>query len=104
MSCEICKKVFNSNYALQKHLSIHDPEKTKRFGCGVCNISFETRWIMERHVDSIHNNDLVFNCNECDKTFGRSDNLRRHQDSAHKVSVFACLSCDKTFSRKDSLF
>ena len=51
-------------------------------------------------------NDL-FACSDCDSTFLRDYNLRRHKDTVHKKQVtwkrVKCASCGKEFSRKDNL-
>ena len=43
----------------------------------------------------------TFNCNDCDKTFTRNDNLSQHIKVVHeKLKPHQCGICSKTFSRK----
>ncbi|KAL9539226.1 hypothetical protein MBANPS3_010393 [Mucor bainieri] len=45
-----------------------------------------------------------YDCPECDQTFGRSQELKRHQQSCHSdIKNFRCDCCDKAFARKDAL-
>lgn len=45
-----------------------------------------------------------YHCNDCPKTFGRPQDLRRHITSLHlKEKRFICQKCKKAFSRKDAL-
>lgn len=44
----------------------------------------------------------VFPCNTCGRTFGRKDNLNRHQQS-HRIPSFVCFVCSEAFSRQDTL-
>ena len=43
----------------------------------------------------------TFNCNECEKTFNRNDNLKQHIRHVHeKLKPHQCAICSKSFSRK----
>ncbi|GAN10729.1 hypothetical protein MAM1_0403c10349 [Mucor ambiguus] len=45
-----------------------------------------------------------YDCPECDQTFGRSQESKRHHQSCHSdIKSFRCDCCDKAFSRKDAL-
>jgi len=45
-----------------------------------------------------------FNCEQCDKTFGRKDNLKTHINTVHlKQKKYKCDLCDKSFGQKQQL-
>ena len=59
------------------------------------------------HLDYIEdmNEVKVIKCEQCDESFKRKSNLKRHVDSRHGSgsSSFACQFCDKSFTRKDTM-
>lgn len=44
-----------------------------------------------------------YDCLECDKDFGRPQELNRHHQSLHTEKKYRCNCCDKPFGRKDAL-
>lgn len=55
-------------------------ENEELFQCPVCPKSYKRREHLQRHRNS-HNVDRPFACNTCDATFNRTDTLRRHTDT-----------------------
>ncbi|OUM56957.1 hypothetical protein PIROE2DRAFT_23014, partial [Piromyces sp. E2] len=50
----------------------------KPFKCEYCNISFERKYDLNRHI-RIHTNEKPFACEKCNKRFCRSDQLIYHR-------------------------
>ena len=49
-------------------------------------------------------NTETYECDFCDKTFSRPDNVTRHIKAVHEgKKPFPCEECDKTFAEKRSL-
>jgi hypothetical protein len=47
--------------------------------------------------------DRPFKCDQCQQSFNRNHDLKRHKRIHLAVKPFPCGNCDKSFSRKDAL-
>ena len=80
--------------------------------CDLCHKTFKSPYILNHHVDVVHNKKLLFNCTICGKKFGAKGNLnnhikRRHDNEGSKLStsskenitekLYACKMCNKSF-------
>ncbi|KAK4231059.1 protein krueppel [Podospora fimiseda] len=55
------------------------------------------------HGGHPHHQDRPFKCDECNQSFNRNHDLKRHKRIHLAVKPFPCTYCDKSFSRKDAL-
>ena len=62
-----------------------DSPKVK-FQCDYCEKSFGRRSHLKRHVNSVHDG-IKFKCNICELSFTKKDNLKRHVNSVHADKV-----------------
>ena len=71
--------------------------------CPICGIQIQGfNSNFKRHVQS--HGDLPYKCHVCDKSFARSDSLRRHMMIHNDNSVYYdCETCDKKFKSNSSL-
>ena len=49
------------------------------FECDVCQKTFKRVENLNRHKKNIHERKTGVQCKQCKKTFSRADNLKRHQ-------------------------
>lgn len=83
--CQLCKQTFSRNFSLNRHnITYHSETSTK-------TPPKENKENKEKYA---------FECNKCDKSFGRKDLLkkhtsRKHVDPAHPK--FDCKHCGKKF-------
>lgn len=95
--CNGCKRKFNFESGLQRHLS--DAGVCGKM-CEVCGATFATQSGRARHVRVIHG-EQRFECDRCDVTFSRCDVLKNHISSVHLgVKNFECNECDVKFAQK----
>ncbi|KZP34443.1 hypothetical protein FIBSPDRAFT_8407 [Athelia psychrophila] len=76
--CPACDKSFSRLYSLRAHQRIHGTERP--YTCPSCNAAFARLYDLKRHT-KVHET-ASWKCTGCDKTFSRSDAVKRHQDSA----------------------
>ena len=67
--------------------------------CDQCNKVFTRSHDLKRHIQRVHSSDRPFTCGLCDKDFASSNMLRRHE-KIHQEKTFECQKCHKKFSRK----
>lgn len=82
----------------QKTTSTNKTEKTdKKYTCSICDRSFQRSNHLKRHILS-HKDEKPFDCKLCDKTFKRSDHLKSHISIKHdNTKSFKCDICSWTF-------
>ncbi|ORY43036.1 hypothetical protein BCR33DRAFT_651616, partial [Rhizoclosmatium globosum] len=69
-----------------------------------CTQTFHKQMNLTSHLKT-HKSSKIYRCTDCDTTFRRSHDLRRHVSSLHSEAgkAFCCLKCPKRFARLDAL-
>ncbi len=77
-----CGKSFKREYDKNRHLSaVHLKERTHK--CTVCfDTYFSDRGALNRHGRLVHDKQRTYKCNLCNLSFGQSQTLKTHQNSA----------------------
>ena len=75
--CEVCGKDFNHYRYLTDH---HRAAHTDDVSSSVCGKTFQNEAKLKRHAVA-HNKEKLYTCSSCFKTFGRKDNMKRHEKS-----------------------
>ncbi|XP_052252366.1 uncharacterized protein LOC127859023 [Dreissena polymorpha] len=108
--CEVCDATFKYPNNLSKHKKIHKPDDVvKKFKCRYCNRGFKENYHRERHEAS-HAPQRTIECQHCDLTFSRRDNLQQHMKRIHSLDArakvvkrkcrrqpWSCLLCGQKF-------
>ncbi|XP_054723735.1 RB-associated KRAB zinc finger protein-like [Uloborus diversus] len=102
-ACSTCNKVFASKPNLTRHLKTH--MAVKPFACEECGKGFARKEHLTRHMlmHAPATVPITHQCKDCDMTFTRLDNLRRHERATHGEPIHKCSQCDQAFSRKSNL-
>lgn len=66
-------------------------------------LSFADRLQYSAHLKSVHQNDKPYSCPQCDRTFARRSDLRKHTIVHTGVKPYTCNICFKSFSRNTNL-
>lgn len=98
--CSICKRDFQHQYTLMRHLSTHTNERN--FSCDECGKSFRQLSTLSQHR-AIHSVQRPYSCELCSKSFNRISTLISHRKTHSDVKPYKCHICQKGFHQKGNL-
>ncbi|XP_063899298.1 zinc finger protein 557-like [Helicoverpa armigera] len=82
--CEICNKLFISDWRVKCHKQIHHGlSRTRDHPCNICNKKFYTLAMLRMHK-LIHSDQRSYMCADCGDTFKQSASLYTHIKLVHK--------------------
>ncbi|ETO21046.1 hypothetical protein RFI_16160 [Reticulomyxa filosa] len=96
--CDVCDETYTSLQKLGRHVT---RVHRKPFRCGFekCNKKFGTSWDLRKH-EATHFQEKKYSCSFCEMKFVDPCNLSRHVSSFHiKVKAYLCHRCSKAFAR-----
>ena len=104
-SCHFCYKLFYDIRTMKRHIQIvHTKDPNKLFNCIECDRSFGSKQALVYHDKIDHKKlDLEIPCSICDKTFKIEEQLDKHTREVHKSSQVVCHLCDEIFTRQSTL-
>ena len=79
---------------------------TSRYQCEICEKSFASKQVRERHIQEIHGNpERNHKCPICEAMFVREENMITHKAAIHDKSLplLKCQVCEKVFQRRGAL-
>ena len=80
------------------------PDDDKLFKCEYCYKTFTQKLTLERHTLSHSGGEMSFQCEKCDKAYTNKITLMQHIRCKHpQQPKYACDKCDKTFGSKATL-
>ena len=102
--CNYCDIAFSDPLACSEHeQNSHDPQYP--FTCGLpnCNFKCDNRNSLVIHIKEFHHLDRPFVCVQCNKTFVRRSDLKKHAFVHSGIRSFVCDICSKSFTRNTNL-
>ena len=100
---EGCSKSYTTKGNLDRHIK-HKHLNFKPHKCHYedCSESFTYPSELQRHIEEAHTK--PYKCEQCDKRFGRQENLDQHISDVHlKLKPFECDVCGECFAQKATL-
>ncbi|KAF5296035.1 hypothetical protein FQR65_LT10339 [Abscondita terminalis] len=91
--CEICLRIFPTKWAVTKHKVIHIGE----FSCRICDMKFKKKYLLNYHMDDVHQEKNCYRCEICNKTMSTKQTLRLHLSRHQKKFSFHCQLCQKKY-------
>ena len=70
----------------------------QNFTCEICEKAFSTKKNKDQHVTIVHGEVKKFDCNVCDKKFGKNLDLVIHIQNNHQAKDKKCDFCAKRFA------
>lgn len=97
--CHLCKKSFDRQYRLKRHLQVHNPNRPK-IKCDLCSKSFTRQDSLEAHVKAAHSKLRPYVCTYegCNKAYSNSSQLLQHSRLHTGGKPYQCNFCDKSFA------
>ena len=82
-----CGKTYTRKRGLQRHSISHTGDSQFRCYTGNCTgaIRYCDRQTLARHIYTKHKMERPYECNICNKRFGRPDHLKRHRERVHST-------------------
>ena len=99
----MCMTKFENKYRLEDHMKIHNQDNPHL--CKACDKGFTTKYTYERHVLQNHeDNTQAYACKECNESYILEGNLKRHILEKHtQENHYQCEICEHSFNRKDNM-
>ena len=82
---EGCYRHYTIKQALKRHFVTHTGNSRFRCYLGECNgkIHYRDRHFLNRHIRTKHTFEKPFQCDICERRFGRKDHLKSHKKNMH---------------------
>ena len=97
--CAQCTKMFKTRYALNEHTKSMHDE-AKRYTCSMCGKQYYNKGSLELH-ERQHRKEKPFHC-ECGKSYRTADQLKVHQMDHTGERPFVCEQCGfRTKTKRD---
>lgn len=95
--CEVCGKVFDSNFKHNAHRYVH--EDKPQVYCDQCGQALRDAFALEAHIEAVHRRvvrtDCVFRCSKCSDTFNSHLDLLNHVKIHKNSPTMPCEICGK---------
>lgn len=99
--CRYCDKQFLLDTSLTQHLKRHEGDNAEK--CPQCAVQFADTQTLTKHMNRVHSAAKTYRCEQCDKTFSKSSDLRKHARKHSGERPYTCNVCEKTFAHQTSL-
>ncbi len=103
--CKICGKILQDQRTLKAHMKIHDEKREKTHACDKCQAMFYSRHQLKAHLQGVHNDGKLFDCNMCPVKLQSLTRLKEHVKFVHgnPEKKFSCGKCNKKYYHKKAL-
>jgi len=104
-SCSICNKVFTTISNRNRHIKSHNIDKEQntnisdKFKCLICDKRMRDNYQLKLHIRT-HTKEKPYQCNECQISFGRSSDLKRHKTKCDGKIKNHCTTCNQVFRNR----
>ncbi|XP_067627902.1 zinc finger protein 431 [Eurosta solidaginis] len=96
--CKICNEIFANRTKLMNHkreMHSFDPQADSPFRCEICGNTYRTRIQLRFHVK--RHDARNFKCNQCNRTFIRHHDLKKHQLIHTGELPYKCDICSASY-------
>lgn len=102
-TCDKCpNQKFSTKQQLMKHSLTHKPLELI-WKCPHCTMAFEALWKLQQHLFQKYLNYRPHKCDECEKSFYKLSDLKKHKDIHNDTKKHACTVCEMRFNNKSNM-